>query len=257
MLNTAKDLGKYSVRATDGELGGVDDFYFDDEDWTVRYVVVGTGGQISPHKALVAPRLVSEANAATRVLHTEVTREQLENGPGIEAYPPVAAQQGADYYAYHGTAPYWAGWLGTVPGPAGATYTRAFPVEPPAPGGPAEPEGRPDDPRLRSVREVEGHRVQGLDGEIGHLEDFVVDDEAWVIRYLVVDASNWLPGKKVLVSPRWISGVGRADAEVHADVGSIEIKGAPAWVPGTPIDREYEIKLHSYFGRLPYWVYDR
>lgn len=256
MLNTAKDLGRYSLRAADGAVGGLDDLYFDDESWTVRYVVVGTGGPLSPRRVLVAPRFVSEVDAATRVLHTELTREQLENGPGIEADLPVAAQQEADYYAYHGTAPYWAGWLGMVPGPAGTTYTNAFPVEPPA-RGPAELDGRPGDPHLRSAGEIEGYRIRSVDGEIGHLEDFVVDDEAWVIRYVVVDTRNWLPGKKVLISPRWISDVSWADAEVHADLGSIEIKEAPAWVPGTPIDREYEIRLHSYYGRPPYWIYDR
>lgn len=109
MLNTAKDLGRYSIRASDGAVGGLDDLYFDDESWTVRYVVVGTGSPLSPRKVLVAPRFVGEADPATRVLRTELTREQLENGPGIEADLPVAAQQEADYYAYHGTAPYWAG----------------------------------------------------------------------------------------------------------------------------------------------------
>lgn len=78
-----------------------------------------------------------------------------------------------------------------------------------------------------------------------------------MIRYVVVDTRNWLPGKKVLISPRWISGVSWADAEVHADLGSIEIKEAPAWDPAAPIDREYEVRLHSYYGRPPYWVYDR
>ncbi len=256
MLNTAKDLGRYSVRAADGPVGGLDDLYFDDEGWTVRYVVIGTGGRISPRRVLVAPRSVSEVDSATRVLHTELTREQVENCPGIEVDIPVAAQQEADYYAYYGADPYWAGWLGMVPRPAGATYTNTFPVEPPA-REPAEPEGRSGDPHLRSASGIEGYRIRSLDGEIGHLEDFLVDDEAWMIRYVVVDTGNWLPGKKVLISPRWISGASWADAEVHTDLGSIEIKEAPAWDPGTPIDREYEIALHSYYGRPPYWVYDR
>ncbi len=258
MLNGAKDFDRYSVRAADDAVGGVDDLYFDDESWTVRYVVVGTGGSILPRRALLAPRFVSEVDAATRVLYTGLTREQLENGPSIEADLPVAAQQEADYYAYYGTDPYWAGWLGMAPGPAGATYTSAFPVEQPTRArGLAASDGRPGDPHLRSVRQVEGYRIRSMDGEIGHLEDFLVDDEAWVIRYIVVDTRNWLPGKKVLISTRWISGVSWADAEVHADLGSIEIKEAPAWDPGTPVDREYEIGLHSYYGRPPYWVYDR
>ncbi len=95
-----------------------------------------------------------------------------------------------------------------------------------------------------------------MDGEIGHVEDFAVDVKAWAIRYAVVDTRNWLPGKKVLVTVPWISGVDWADAEVSVDLGSVEIREAPA-PPGAEIDRDYEIKLHSYYGRPPYWIYDK
>jgi len=256
MLNGGRNLGEYSLRAADGAVGDVDDLYFDDENWSVRYLVVGARGAISPRRILVAPHLVSGVDTARRVLSTELTREQLENGAGIEPSLPAVGQREADYYAYYGAEPYWAGWLGMVPGPTGATFTGAFPIEPPA-RGPAESDGRPYDPHLRSTGETEGYRIRGMDGEIGYLEGFVLDEGTWVIRYVVVDASNWLPGKRVLISPRWISGVSRADAEVHADLGSIEIKEAPAWDPDIPIDREYEMKLHGYYGRPPYWIYDQ
>ena len=115
--------------------------------------------------------------------------------------------------------------MGVMPAPTSAASTSASP---------AEPDGRSGAPHLRSTSEVEGYRIRGMDGQIGHLEDLVVDDEAWVIRYVVVGTSNWLPGKKVLISARWISGIRWADAEVHADLGGIEIKEAPAWHPDRP-----------------------
>ncbi len=253
MLRKAKEIGRYSVLATDGDVGSVRGLYFDDESWTVRYLVVKAGGLISNRKVLVSPDLVGAVDGNARVLRVGLSREQVENGPGVEANRPVAAQQEVDYHAYYGTSPYWAVGPAFAPGFPEAAYTGAFPVEPPA----KQTAGKDDDPHLRSAREVEGYRIRSMDGEIGHVEDFIVDDEAWTIRYVAVDTRNWLPGKKVLVAPRWISGVFWADAEVSVDLGSIEIKEAPEWDPDTPIDREYEIKLHSHYGRPPYWIYNR
>ncbi len=111
------------------------------------------------------------------------------------------------------------------------------------------------DPHLRSTKEVAGYRIGAADGEVGHVEDFVVDDEEWAIRYLGVDTRNWLPGKKVLVSPRWVSEVSWTRREVYTDLESSEIKSAPEWDPDAPIDYEYEIRLHEHYGRPPYWLY--
>ena len=194
------------------------------------------------------PHLVSEVDTARRILRTELTREPLDNGAGIEPSLPAAGEREADYHAYYGTEPYWAGWRGVVPGPTGATFTGAFPIEPQA-RRPAQPDGRLYDPHLRSTGEIESYCVWGMDGELRYLEDFGLDEGTWMIRYDVVDASNWLPGKRVLISPRCISDASRAAAEVHADLGSLEIKEAPAWDPGAPTDREYEVKLHSHYGR--------
>ncbi len=111
------------------------------------------------------------------------------------------------------------------------------------------------DPHLRSTKEVEGYYIRATDGEIGHVEDFVVDDEEWAIRYVVVDTRNWLPGRKVLVSPRWISHLSWPQKEVYVDLTRDETKSAPEWDPDAPLDRQYEMRLHEHYGRPPYWVY--
>ena len=61
-----------------------------------------------------------------------------------------------------------------------------------------------NDVHLRSANKVTGYRIGATDGDIGHVEDFIIDDETWEIRYMVVDTQNWWPGKKVLVAPQWI-----------------------------------------------------
>src|SRR5664279_2592582 len=110
---------------------------------------------------------------------------------------------------------------------------------------PEEPEG---DTHLRSTSEVTGNRIEATDGEIGHVEDFVVDDETWAIRYLLVDTRNWLPGKKVLVSLQWIKRVSWAESKVFVDLTRDAIKDSPEFDPEEPVTDDYVGKLHDYYG---------
>jgi hypothetical protein len=110
------------------------------------------------------------------------------------------------------------------------------------------------DPHLRSTKRVAGYGIHAKDGEIGHVEDFIIDDEEWAIRYVVVDTRNWLPGKKVLVSPRWVSRIAWSAKEILVDLTTEEITTAPGWDPNDSVDRDYEAELHAHYDRTPYWV---
>ncbi len=128
MLDAVRDLGRYSVYATDGHVGSVSDLYFDDESWRVHYLVVKAGGSISNRKVLVSPGFVSGVDAGTMTLYADLTTEQVQNSSGIETARPVDAQWEADYYAYYGTVPYWS--AGFAPDLTGAAYTDAFQAQP-------------------------------------------------------------------------------------------------------------------------------
>jgi hypothetical protein len=110
-----------------------------------------------------------------------------------------------------------------------------------------------NDPHLRSAKEVAGYHVHCTDGELGHVADFIIDDETWTLRYLVIDTSNWWFGKKVLVSPRWVQEVSWAKSMVYVDLPRDTIKNSPEWNPATPVNREYEERLYDYYGRPTYW----
>ncbi len=260
MPQSAKELQSYSLYATDGDVGSAEAFFFDDQSWQIRYLVANAGGLlINRQEVLVAPEFVEKVDQDTQILYTKLTKEQVKNSPPIETDRPVADQQELTYYDYYGADPYWAGGWGATTGLAGVPpYAGAYPG---AYGAVAESAGseaareKRGDPHLRSTREVAGYRIQATDGEIGHVEDFIVDDEEWAIRYIVVDTRNWLPGNKVLISVRWISGVSWPEMEVYVDLTQDEIKSAPQWDPDTPVDCEYETRLHEHYGRPPYWVY--
>src|SRR5690606_35925157 len=110
------------------------------------------------------------------------------------------------------------------------------------------------DPHLQSARHVAGYHIHATDDDIGHVEEFLVDDADWTIRYLIVDTRNWWPGKRVLVSPRWISKVSWGDRNVHVDVSRKTVEASPEFDPETVVDRGYEERLHEHYRMPAYWL---
>lgn len=251
MLRSLKDLQGYAIRSTTGDFGSVHEFYFDDERWTVRYLVVDTGTWLPGRKVLLSPIAVEGADWAARRLYLGLTKERVENSPGIDADKPVSRQFEMDYYNYYGWPYYWAGagaWgAWTYPG----LMVSAPASESPVSNGRDEQQG---DAHLRASKEVIGYHIEARDDTIGHVEDFVTDDESWQIRYLVVDTSNWWFGKKVLVAPDWVESVNWSDRTVSVDLTKEQIEHGPEWDPTTPINREYEARLYDAYGRPAYWV---
>jgi hypothetical protein len=110
------------------------------------------------------------------------------------------------------------------------------------------------DSHLRSTREVSGYHIQAADGEMGHVEDFIVDDETWAVRYLVIDTRNWWPGKKVLVSPRWIDSVSWSESKVFVNLTREAIKQSPEYLEESLLTRDYEAALYRHYNRPAYWL---
>jgi sporulation protein YlmC with PRC-barrel domain len=253
MLRSARELNGYTIQATDGEVGSVSDLLFDDEHWTVRYLVVDTGGWLPGREVLISPISFGRVDWSTRRFHVQLTRKQVEDSPGIEADMPVSRQHEGRFYGYYGWPVYWGG--AGIWGP----YMYPGPLLPPPGALPAErrelveQEEEQYDSHLRSSREVTGYGVQARDGDIGHVEDFLLDDESWQIRYLAVDTVNWWPGKKVLLPPEWLGEVSWIGRSVSVDLLRRTIQNAPEWDPSRPLGRRYEQRLHDYYGRKGYW----
>lgn len=244
MLHDYDDLHGYSIRATDGELGAVSDLYFDDSDWSVRYLVADTRRWLPGRRVLLVPQVIDEAIPEDKAVAVALTVEQVKSSPDIGEELPVSAEQERAIHDFYGWSPYWV----VNPGYAGPLAFGQVVTEGAQPGI-VEAEG----PRLRSAAEVAGYHIAASDGEIGHAETFLVDDEAWAIRYMVVDTRNWLPGRKVLVSPSWITGVSWSQNQVTVDLTREQIKNSPPYHKGQPMNREQESVLFNYYGRPTYW----
>lgn len=262
MLKLLKDLQGYAIRATDGDVGTVKDFYFDDERWVVRYLVVETGSWLSSRRVLISPVSIGHPEHGDKVLPVSITREQVKNSPDIDTDKPVSRQHELDYNQYYGYPAYWDSvglWgAGGLPGmslPDGGILPLDMASEGQATAyAAAREEGhRHDDPHLRSAHEVTGYHIKATDGEVGHVQGFLIDDASWAIRYLSVDTSNWWLGHRILLAPQWIQAVNWEDRLVEVNMARQAIQQAPAWDSSRPPDRAQEIDIYTHYDRTGYW----
>ncbi len=263
MLRSVKDLEGYAVAATDGVLGHVKDLYFDDEAWNVRYFVVDAGGWLSNRKVLISPFAAGRPSSSERVLPVSLTREKVKDSPDIDTDKPVSRQHEIDYLEYYGYPLYWgaAGFWGAGVYPGAMLSAWGYGATPgsttaaAAASAGTQPQLHADS-HLRSCRTVSDYYVHASDGDIGHVEDMLVDDETWAIRYLVVNTSNWWLGHKVLIAPQWIDSVRWPDAKVSVDLTRQAVKDSPPYPHTAPLDRQQESGLYEHYGRPRYWTDD-
>ena len=248
MLHKAKTLTGYKLDSLDGEIGRVEEFYFDDKHWVVRYLVADSGNWLTGRHVLLSPYALGAVNTATHHLTVDLSRKQIEGSPALDRHVPVSRQYEESYYGYYGWPMYWGGpyiW-GSYPHIARDRQewkNRAI----------AE---RSWDPHLRSTSDVAHYGIEAKNGAIGHVEDFVIDDETWAIRYLVVDTRNWWPGKRVLIAPQWIERVGWSESKVFIHLSREAIKQSPEFTEESALTRDYEDALHRHYDRSGYWTHE-
>lgn len=248
MLLKAKALKGFKLDSLDGEIGKVSEFYFDDQYWAIRYLVADTGGWLTGRQVLISPYALVGAVKESEAIVVNLTKQQIQDSPSLESDMPVSRQFEMDYHGYYGWPMYW----------GGPMMWGAYPYlarDPNQWNTPTDIE-KSWDPHLRSTDAVTGHHIQATDGEIGHVEDFILDDETWAIRYLVIDTRNWWPGKKVLVSPEWIERVSWTESKVFVKLSREDIKASPEYKEDVLVTRDYESGLFRHYGRDGYWSHE-
>ena len=247
MLWHASAINGYAIEDDDGDIDTVSDFLFDDASWQVRWLVVDTGNWLSGRKVLLPPSVLGRLYAKDRVFAVKLTMQQVKDSPEIDTDRPVSRQMEGNVYDYYGWTPYW----GTGFYMGGFGYAPAAMAGPPSGARRREEEiadaqrGR-DDPHLRSIEAVTGYHIHARDGEIGHVEDFLVEDADWSIRYLV-DTKNWWPGKKVLVSPYSASDIDWTNQLVNLNVDRQRVKDSPAYDASTMVDHAFDERFLTYY----------
>jgi len=253
MLINSKTLKGFSVHARDGELGVVDELYFDDQSWAIRYFTIETGGWLAGRPVLISPISVLQADWVARQFHVSLTKAQIEHSPDIDTHRPVSRRHEAEYLGYYGYPYYWGGPM--MWGPAFYPASLAVPAAAASKGTVGAIHDESPDSHLRCTSAVIGYGIEATDGEIGHVDGFLVDDTTWAIRYMEVATKNWWPGKKVLVSPAWIHDVSWLRSQVTIDVSRESIRSAPEYAESVPVTLDYEDRLFRHYGKTPSWLH--
>ena len=251
MLWTASAIKGYAIAASDGHLGTVSDFLFDDASWLVRWLVVDTGNWLSGRKVLLPPSVLGHLDPKEQGCSVRLTMQQVKDSPDIDTQRPVSRQMETSVYDYYGWSPYWGtgfymGGYGYMPGAGTASpYLGSRRREEEEI---ADARRSHDDPHLRSIEAVTGYHIHASDGEVGHVEDFLVEDADWSIHYLVVDTKNWWPGKKVLIRPHSALEleIDWTDKLVNLKVDRQTVKDSPTYDPLAPADRAFERHFYIY-----------
>ena len=259
MLRSMQDLEDYTIGATDGDIGEVKDFYFDDEAWVVRYFIVDTGAWLFSRKVLISPVSIQHPDWMSQRLLVALTREQVKNSPEIDTNKPVSRQHEMQYLGYYSYPYYWgrAGTWNNGMYPGGFGLLAGEGEEEHAREEHAEVERAShlgDDHHLRSCKAIIGYHIKATDGEVGHVESLLINEETWAIQYLVVNTSNWWLGHKVLIAPEWIDSVSWRDSTVSVDLERATVKTSPPYESSEQLNRQRESNLYKHYGRVGYWV---
>ncbi len=255
MIINGKTTEHCEIRARDGSVGKVRDLYFDDQHWQVRYLVVDTGTWLAGRTVLIPPHVITSRDWHQSSLGVNLTKEQVRNSPDVDTQRPVSRQYEASLHEYYGWPYYWAAPAAaagiaepTVPmvTPLSAA-PRALPGDPRATAG--EPMRSEGDPHLRSLHAVKGSHLAATDGSVGHVEDFLFEDGAWTLRYMIVDTRNWLPGKTVAVPVSAVSDIDWLESKVRVDLTREAIKNGPEFNEARPVPSDYTDRLNAHFGR--------
>lgn len=254
MLIRYKELKNFVLKSLNGKIGKVKDVYFDDEFWSVRYLVVDTGTWLNTRKVLISPYSIEGIAPIFDLIEINLTKKQIEESPPLESDKPVSKQFQEQFYAHHNLPLNHAGTGVSMFGQANIGFVPYHLVKE---GKLNEMENSADkeewDPNLRSVEQVSGYSVKSIVDQVGYIDDFIFDTQTWEIRYLIVETHKWIPGKKVPISPKWLERISWPDSVIYTEITSDAIEEAEEYNEQLGIDRDYEIRLYEHYNRRKYW----
>ncbi len=255
MMNSVKRLDGATIHALDGEIGKVTEVYFDDEKWVIRYLIVDTGTWLAERKVLISPYSVMHPMQVDGPIRLMLNREQVKHSPDVDTHQPVSRRHESEVLRHYSYPDYWVG--ADLWGMGGFPFLPLMPVVPAVPSAPPSNlhvQMPAEDVHLRSSDHVTGYDIQATDGNIGHVVDFVFDEDSWALRYLVVDTRNWWPGgRKVLISPQWIKSISWELRSVSVHMTCEQIKASPEFDDRLVLSRDYEQRLYAAYGKPGYW----
>ncbi len=254
MIRSLYNLFDDTVEAEDGAIGDVLDFYIDDFNWQVRYIVVEPEDDLTSLPAVLLSTVsLGKPDDDNAAIPTNLNRDVVKDSPEIDLEGNLTREQEIELHNYYGWPFYWG--PTTVSGVGPGNLLAAYPLIESKEQAEENPDAElKDNPHLHSAQRIIDFRIHARDGEIGHIQDFLIEDDKWNILYLVADTGGLLQGRQVLLSPNWIEQVDWEAGEVDIDLARDTIEKSPEYDPNVPLDREFETRLYHHYGRTGYWA---
>lgn len=247
LLSSLDLLKGFELGAHDGGIGRCSDFLFDDDAWVIRYLVADTRKWLPGQKVLISPISIGTVDPISQTLNIGLSKDQIKNSPPLDSDAPVSRQYEMFFNNYYDWSDYWHGsgiWGREIYPRTLKNRDELLKIE----------EETDKQANLRSTEEVAGYRIHARDDDIGHIEDFLVEEDTWLIRYLVIDTSNWIPGsKRVIVDPNWVDKIDWADHSISLRMTKEQVESSPEYDPLTQISREYEKSIFDHYKFPYYW----
>ncbi|MEO8328045.1 MAG: PRC-barrel domain-containing protein [Nitrospirota bacterium] len=226
MLRDLNKIKNCVVQGTDGIIGNVADMYVNDQTWKIHYMAADTGNWLQGRHVLISTESVVQPHVEIGSFRALVSQAQVEGAPAFEIEKPFSWEKEREICNYYRWSTYY---------PIDERELSVFPG------------------KLTSVNGLKDFSLLARDGEIGKIINYIIDDANWSVRYLVVDTSKWLAGKKVLISPMWHKSINWQDRMIVVDLDQDQIEHSPEYDPAAPIERVYEINLYKHYGKPQYW----
>lgn len=239
MLREANELIGLEIMASGEAIGKIQDILFDHTDWKIQYLVAENDGLWNRESFLIYPSKIQTIDRLNRVVSTTLQKSDLSQLPKTAEHLSISEQM-EDYYSQYLGWPEFSNTGGYIP-----------PRVPPEIVDLEEREKAPH--QLRSYKAISGYGVRSADDTFGYIENMIVDDQNWSMRYFVVNTRSWFPGKAVLLATNWTDLLSWSRREIRVPFTKQKITGAP-YFPPSVLDRAYEAQVFDYFGRNPYWM---
>jgi hypothetical protein len=254
MFQSVKKMTGLNIKALNGDIGSVDQLFFDDHSWAIRYLVVSIGSLLNNRKVLISPAALDGISG--HELFVEASIDQIRNSPDIDTEKPISRQKEEELHDYYAWSYYWGyplyyNSLGTELYP-NIQYTDMFINK--ALDENKQKNQTEEENHLRTTREVIGYSVQTKNGEFGYVDDFIVDSDEWVIRYLVLNTGDFLPSRKILTGAHWVKDISWDNRAVSFDIDINTLRNGPTYDSSVLLSRDFERRVYQYYEKTPYWI---
>jgi hypothetical protein len=247
-LYKARYLKSSTMYAVDGRIGTVEDFYFDEITWEIRYLLSNPESCLDNMHRLVPALAIDNIQRDGQSILVELTQQQIENSPPLSRHQTVSRHYETEYYGYYGWPPYWEQDRPPALQRSGSCSLRSNKSEDTV-------VVHPMFTHIFSTDSLRGCTITSYDGIAGHVEDLVLDTKLWSIPYLQVKTRHDGPNKQILVSSDWVCQINMSQRAIYTDLPCSLIAQAPGFDPAQTISPEYEARLAWHYGNPGHWRY--